>query len=616
MSDGKVILRAGGDGGTRKDGNNHGPAKDTLVVRHTCDAEDVAGETRFFDTLHLPLKNEMGDIIGTLGISRDVTKDKKAQETLMMNEEFFRTVFEENPLGMAALDSDLQLIKINKSFYRIFGYEEGDASLNTLTDVISPSSASDFTQKIKEVLEGKTSQYRADIRYIGKNGEPSQKSTSINAIGNNGRGSSVLLVLSEVPAYTEQSKDAPLHPPIHRAQMMELLGTLASGVAQDFSNVLTTVIGFSSLMQEKMDKDDPGQAYLTKILTSSKKAAGLTRSLLTFGRNQPIDLKPSKINNIIRDSAKLLKQFLSDGVELRAVLTDENPTVMADAAQINHMLIVFASNACEAMPDGGTFSIETRIVDIDNDFTGKYGFGEPGTYVLVRVADDGIGMDEETQKRIFEPFFTTKGTGQNTGLGLAAAYRIAKGHDGYVTVSSAPGRGTAFSVYLPLVNIQIEQKPYSLRNGEDANRAEARELLRKREGTGKVVTILIAEDNQTVRGLIISTLQEYGYFVIETTNRQETVRVFKENRNWVDLVILGETIPVRTRLQIYKEIENVRPKTNTIFIGGTPDELDFDINLTNGACRFVPKPLVLEDFLMKIREMLENTIEEKRQEPA
>ena len=239
---------------------------------------------------------------------------------------------------------------------------------------------------------------------------------------------------------------------------MEAIGTLAGGIAHDFNNILTVISGFGSLLQMDIPEDDPKKAYIDQILASSEKAAQLTQGLLAFSRKQQISLKPLDINNTIRATSKLLKTLLTEDIELKTKLSEETSIIMADASQMDQILFNLAANARDAMPQGGTLILETKIVELDDDFIRMHGYGESGKYALLSVSDTGIGMDEATKSKIFDPFFTTKEVGKGTGLGLSTVYGIVKQHNGYITVYSEPGRGTTFHIYLPLVNEIVREE--------------------------------------------------------------------------------------------------------------------------------------------------------------
>lgn len=273
---------------------------------------------------------------------------------------------------------------------------------------------------------------------------------------------------------------------LRQSQKMEAVGQLAGGVAHDFNNILTAIIGYGNLLQMKIKEDDPLRVNIEQILSSSERAANLIRSLLAFSRKQIMNPKPVNLNEIVERVTKLLARLIGEDIELKTFLTDKDFTVMADSSHIEQVLMNLATNARDAMPDGGLLTIGTEAVKIDEEFIKAHAYGKPGEYALISISDTGAGMDEKTKDKIFEPFFTTKEVGKGTGLGLAMVYGIIKQHDGYIHVYSEPNEGTTFRIYLPVIESEVEEiKQKDLQSVE-----------------GGTETVLVAEDDASVRGLI------------------------------------------------------------------------------------------------------------------
>jgi signal transduction histidine kinase len=241
-----------------------------------------------------------------------------------------------------------------------------------------------------------------------------------------------------------------------QAQKMDAIGQLAGGVAHDFNNILTAIIGYGSILQKKMTPDDPLRNNVDQIIVSAGRAAQLTRSLLAFSRKHILNMKPTHLNGIIASQEQFLRRIIGEDIELKSILRGD-AVIMADSGQIEQVLMNLATNARDAMPAGGHLTIETDLVEMTDAFINAHGFGEQGTYAVVSVTDTGIGMDEEAKKKIFEPFFTTKEVGRGTGLGMAIVYGIVKQHKGFIIVYSQVGSGTTFKIYLPLHGEQVEQ---------------------------------------------------------------------------------------------------------------------------------------------------------------
>jgi signal transduction histidine kinase len=248
-----------------------------------------------------------------------------------------------------------------------------------------------------------------------------------------------------------------MHLQLLHAQNMEAIGQLAGGIAHDFNNILTAIIGYGHFIKVKTKDGDPLKTYAEHILSLSDRATNLTQGLLALNRKQIIQLRPVNINDIIREVNKLLLRMIGEDIELMTVLADDELTVIADSGQIKQVMMNLATNARDAMPEGGRLTIKTGVVEIDDIFIKTHGFGTPGMYALISETDTGEGMDDVTRERIFEPFYTTKDVGKGTGLGLSIVYGIIKQHEGHINVYSEPGKGTTFKIYLPLVNAEPEQ---------------------------------------------------------------------------------------------------------------------------------------------------------------
>jgi len=252
---------------------------------------------------------------------------------------------------------------------------------------------------------------------------------------------------------TERKK---LEQQLVQAQKMEAIGQLAGGIAHDFNNILTAIIGYGKLLEE-MKQEDPSNIYVTQILNSAQKAAKLTQGLLTFSRKQIINPEPVNVNEIVKGVENLLGRLIGDNISFSIILSEEDLIVVADAIQIEQILMNLVTNARDAMPEGGTVTVKTEMVRFDSEFIKKHGYGRQGQYALISIEDTGQGMDEKTKTRIFEPFFTTKEVGRGTGLGLSMVYGIVQQHNGDVFVYSEPGRGTTFKIYLPICMPCVEK---------------------------------------------------------------------------------------------------------------------------------------------------------------
>lgn len=374
-----------------------------------------------------------------------------------------------------------------------------------------------------------------------------------------------------------------------QSQKIESIGTLTGGIAHDFNNILSALMGYASLIQMKMDKKDPLRPFADQIVLGSQKAAELTRSLLAFSRQQPITFSILGLNDIVKGAEKLLQRLVTEDVAIKTSLVPGQPTIRADATQIDQVLFNLAANARDAMPNGGTLLIETQIVELDETFVQSHGYGGPGRYALISVSDTGVGMDEATRQRIFDPFFTTKEVGKGTGLGLSTVYGIVKQHKGYITVYSEPHIGTTFHVYLPVADKIVDgDKPAPV----------------AKQARGGSEVILVAEDNEAVRNLIRDVLTQYGYTIIEATDGADAVDKFKKTER-VDLLILDSVMPKKNGRQAFNEIISLTRDVKVLFISGYTRDVILNKGIEESKFPFVPKPIQAVVLLNKIREILD-----------
>lgn len=426
-----------------------------------------------------------------------------------------------------------------------------------------------------------------------KSGLPSEKYVMWNdrkievravpIIGNEG----VINVIRVGRDVTEQYR---LEEQLRQSQKMEAIGTLAGGIAHDFNNVMTAIIGFGT-MAKRRHKDDPtSQEFIKEILDGANRAAELTRGLLAFSRKQALSPKLHDLNSIIGNMEKMLRRIIGEDIEFSTVLNSKDIMVMVDAAQIDQVLLNLATNARDAMPNGGHLIIKTDVVDIDDGYPRMHLLESTGKYAVLTISDTGTGMDLKTKENIFEPFFTTKDVGKGTGLGLAMVYGIIRQHGGNINVYSEPGQGTTFRIYLPIANpVADEEIPENV--GPITS--------------GKGEMILIAEDEAQVRKIIKFVLEGGGYNVIEAENGKEAVRKFRENMDKVSLIILDVIMPLKNGRDAYEDIKVIRPDIKAIFMSGYTDDIIAKKGILEAGFDFIPKPIDPNMLLRKIKEVLD-----------
>jgi two-component system cell cycle sensor histidine kinase/response regulator CckA len=375
---------------------------------------------------------------------------------------------------------------------------------------------------------------------------------------------------------------------LRHVQKMEAVGRLAAGVAHDFNNLLTVILGRSRLVLARSSSTLETARDVELILNTGKRAAALTRQLLAFGRKQMIQPKVLSLNPIVQNMEEMLARLVGEEIELVSSPASELWNVRADAGQIEQVIMNLVVNARDAMPDGGTIRINTANVELDDTFARQHVGVPSGNYVMLRVRDTGCGMDPETKARIFEPFFTTKDVGKGTGLGLSTVYGIVEHSGGHILVDSEVGKGTAFSIYFPRVDEPVE----NLEQTEVAS-------------TGGSETILVVDDDDSVRELIRDLLEMDGYSVIEASDSEEATRICQEYDRPIDLMLTDLAMPKTNGRQLAQRVAALRPKMRFIYMSAYADaaaqHLIFDTRVP-----FISKPVTSETLSRKIREVLDS----------
>lgn len=561
------------------------------LVRFEVTLRTADDSFRHVDFSLKPVTDETGEVVLLMPEGRDITERKHAEEELRRTNRFLDSIVENIPNMIFLKDArEFRFVRFNRAGEDLLGNSRDDLIGKNDHDFFPKQQADFFTQKDREVLRGKEivdiPEEPIQTRYKGERILHTKKVPILDA---NGEPEYLLGISEDITdlkhAETEKEK---LRSQLLQSQKMEAIGTLAGGIAHDFNNILTTIIGYSSLLQMDMDEDDKGRLYADQILASSQKAANLTQGLLAFSRKQAIELKPHDVNSIINGVTKLLKRLLTEDIDFKVTLADQQIVILCDVSRFDQVLINLAANARDAMPSGGRLGITAKEVLLDDNFIRAHGFGTPGSYALISVTDTGCGMDERTREKIFEPFFTTKEVGKGTGLGLSIVYGIVKQHNGYVNVYSEPQKGTTFNIYIP------------------TTREAALETTKAAvEVKGGTETILVAEDNYGLRKLMEEMLTRKGYTVVEAKDGEDALWRFMENQDKIDLLILDVVMPRKNGKEVYEDIRKVKPGVKVLFTSGYTGDILFDKGVKDELYDFIPKPILPNELLIKIRDLID-----------
>jgi len=395
---------------------------------------------------------------------------------------------------------------------------------------------------------------------------------------------------SQMTINTDMTEKKKLEARLIQAQRMEAVGRLAGGVAHDFNNLLTVIIGFSEMVLGGLSRDEPTREMIQQVHLAGTRAASLTRQLLAFSRKQVLAPVVLDLNSLVSETEKMLCRMIGEDIALVAVLDPSLGRVKADPGQIEQVLMNLAVNARDAMPTGGRLTIATQNVEVDPSVGVAFKEMAAGPYVLLTVSDTGCGMDEATMAQIFEPFFTTKEVDKGTGLGLATVYGIMKQSDGAIDVTSAPGQGSAFKIYLPRL-VQETAKAGGAFLGIPAIP----------QGTGMV---LMVEDEQAVRSLSSLALRSAGYAVLEAENGEDALAVYRKHSGSIDLLAIDVVMPKMNGRQLADDLTSKQPGLKVLYMSGYTDDAVVLHGVKDAGLAFLQKPFTPYSLVRKVREVL------------
>lgn len=512
---------------------------------------------------------------------RDVSERKRTDGELRAEKSFIENALNTLTDFFFVFDLEGRYIRWNRAFNAVTGYNDAEILTMKPTDFFKEDKEG-ISAAIREAVAEGSACVKAML--VTKDGRkiPYEFRLSLlrgpagNIIGISGVGNDL----------TEHNK---LEAQLRHAQKMEAVGTLAGGISHDFNNILNVILGYGSMVMDTLTDGSPAKEQMSEVLLAADRAAALTNRLLVFSRKQVVKVTPVNINELILGLGKLLAGIIRENVDFHLDLADQSLVVSADAGQLEQVLINLAVNARDAMPECGKMTISTRLEMMDDEYVAAYGYGKPGRYVLISVADTGEGMDAETQKKIFEPFFTTKDIGKGTGLGLAISYGIIKQHNGFIKVYSELQQGTLFKIYLPLSEEVVIP-----------GKAESAVTVK-----GGHETILVAEDNASMRKLMEIVLGSFGYTVISAEDGEEAIAKFMDNRERISLVLLDMIMPKKNGKEVSEAIRKVSPRIKILFASGYTMNIIKPQELTEGGFNFIQKPFQSKDLLAQVREILD-----------
>jgi PAS domain S-box-containing protein len=530
-----------------------------------------------------PVLDSAGGIANYIAIKQDVTQRRRAEDAFRHSEERFRKAFNTNPEPVTiSTIADGRYIDVNEAFLRTMGYRRDEVIGRTSAEINFWEMQEDRDAFIR-LLSERGEVHSAEINFRTKSGGIRSGLVSAETIELDGQ-QCLLAVTQDV---TERKE---LQQQFLQAQKMEAVGKLAGGVAHDFNNILTVINGYSEVMLGQLQEDDPNRSYVGEIKKAGERAATLTRQLLAFSRRQVLLPQVLDLNSVINNMDKMLRRLIGEDVELVATMAKNLGHVKADPGQVEQILMNLAVNARDAMPRGGKLTIETANVELDESYASKHVTAKPGPHVMLAISDTGAGMDAEIQKRIFDPFFTTKEKGKGTGLGLSTVYGIVKQSEGHIWVYSEPGHGTTFKVYLPRVDKPVEAAGLPMTNAE---------LL------GGTETVLLVEDEPSVRSLVRTTLEAKGYQLLEATQATEALSIAEKHQGRIHLMLTDLIMPGMSGRLLAQKMADLRPETKVVYMSGYTDDAVVRHGGLGPGMAFLQKPFAPDALARKVRSVLD-----------
>ncbi|HEY7075385.1 MAG TPA: ATP-binding protein [Solirubrobacteraceae bacterium] len=572
----------------------HGPA----IVMRTCEPDLVADvrDERLralgvVSTLCVPLPGREGPI-GALSLlagtpyrpqdaelASELARRAAAAVETARSERRYRLLFERNPMPMWVYDvQTLGFLAVNEAAVRHYGYAREEFLAMRITDIRPHAEVEALMADLERAGAG--SPLPNTWTHRRKDGSLISVEITAGRIAFGGRDAALVLA-------HDVSERKQLEERLAEAERLEAIGRLAGGVAHDFNNLLTVISGYASMLLAGAAGDSE---ELREIAHAAEQASGLTRQLLAFSRRQVLHPQVLDLNEIVAGMEPMLHRIIGDDVSVGVRLVDRLAPVEADRAQLERVLLNLAANARDAMPNGGRLTIETANVDLDADYVTTHGEGAPGPHVMLAVSDTGVGMSEDVQRHLFEPFFTTKESGAGTGLGLATVFGVVKQSGGSIYVYSEIGKGSTLKVYFPAAAAGREPEPPTAAEPAGADGSE---------------TIMVVEDDASVRDLVRLMLEARGYAVLTVEDAEEAARVCRESPGGVDLLLTDVVMPEVGGRDLAERLVEIAPEMRILFMSGYSDEAVYRHGVISPNAAFIEKPFTERTLAGKVREVLD-----------
>ncbi|HEY6158167.1 MAG TPA: response regulator [Gemmatimonadales bacterium] len=508
----------------------------------------------------------------------------RRRQEITEREEYFRALIEQAQDIIAVVDAAGAIRYASPSVSRLLGYAPGELMGLLMVELVHPDDVAPTLQVFTEGVASGQGVRLLELRFRHKDGSYRM----LEAVGR------YLLDDPLVQGVVINARDVTERKSLERqllqAQKMEAVGRLAGGVAHDFNNVLTAILGYTGLLLDGLPTLSPLRPDLEEIRRAAERGAGLTHQLLAFSRKQVLETRVLDLNELVADMDRLLQRLLGEDIAVVTNLDRALGAVRADPAQLEQVVVNLAVNARDAMPHGGKLMIETRNAELDDSYTREHAPVMPGRYVMLALSDTGTGMSVETMSHVFEPFFTTKEAGKGTGLGLSTVYGIVKQSGGYVWCYSEPGQGTTFKVYLPRVDEPIDRLPARAATGP----------------TRGSETILLVEDEPELRALTRRVLEKHGYTVLDAGSAGGGLEIARDHTGPIHLLLADVVLPGASGRMLADELLTRRAELKVLFMSGYTEDAVVHRGVLAAHTAFIQKPFSAEGLAAKVREVLDS----------
>lgn len=542
-------------------------------------AQEVHEANRQLREMQTELERRVGDRTALLTQTiNELRAESAARQVAEANMQRLAALVASSEDAIIGLDHDTRITDWNSGAEQLFGYSAAEViGRNVL--LLVPVEDRD---RAEHALRQKENVRPYEALRLRKDGSQVMVSVRLSPIQQHGRTVGFSLIYRDL-TYTKG-----LEQQLQQAAKLEAVGTLAGGVAHDFNNLLTIICGYSEILLDQIAPGDATCGLIEQIKNAGERAASLTRQLLAFSRQQVLDLKVLDLNAIVSDTEKMLRRLIGEDISLRVILNPELRKVRADPGQIEQVIMNLAVNARDAMPQGGTLTIETANVALDESYARTHMEVQPGAYVMLAISDTGCGMDQATKARIFEPFFTTKEKGKGTGLGLATVFGIVKQSGGHIWVYSEVGQGTTFKIYLPRSEGEVPT---------------GKSFLHQPPPTGSE-TILVVEDEADVRAITVFALKSFGYTVLEASGGSAAIQHCEQHPGPIHLLLSDVVMPEMGGRQVADAVLALRPAIKVLYLSGYTDDAVVRHGVLHEQVAFLQKPFTPNTLARKIREVL------------